>query len=334
MFKTLGVVITYRETEMTKKAIKSLISADVDVALVFNGWDESYRGWLDNLEQYIDFKFLNKNNVGFCRGNNQAMRLAIEKNYDYVFLLNNDAWIEEDCIKELIRKCKGNVGLLQPKVYKAWDKKLLDTTGLIFRYGNKYSWENGLGYVIDRGQNEIDEGQYDEVYNIVGCCACATLYKVKMIKEVGLFWEGLWSQGEDVEFSWRAYKHGWKAKFVPEAVSYHWRGYSLKKEKSEILGKSIRNLKKLWSVLSYRNWALTLLRHGNRKQKFFTGFMWMYVGYKSWFGKRLGRDDVEGKYIWLCSLALLSENYLSLMEMNYKILFESCGIQVGCLYND
>jgi len=161
----LGIVITYKETKMTEKAIQSLANADADIALVFNGWDESFRPWLDKNDNYIDFKFLNKSNLGFCKGNNQAMKLAMDKRYDFVFLLNNDAWIEVDCIHELIKEMKKDdkLGMVQPKVYKAWNSDILDTTGLIFRYGDKYSWEHGLGYVIDRGQNEYDEGQYDSI---------------------------------------------------------------------------------------------------------------------------------------------------------------------------
>jgi len=317
----LGVVITYRETKMINKAIKSLVNAECNVALVFNGWKETYRHWLDKNDKYIDFKFLNKQNVGFCRVVNQSMKLAIDKNYDFVFLLNNDAWIDEDCISELIKTAINNkrVGLLQPKVYKAWDKKIIDTTGIIFERGDQYSWVKGWGGVINRGENEHDIGQYDNIHNILGCDGCAALYKIKTLKNIGLFWEKLWSMHEVAELAWRAYKQGWKAKFVPTAVAYHWRGYTLKDKKCN------KNdpLKKLWDMLGYRNWALTLIRHGNQKQKLFTSAMWMYYGCKSWIGKRIGRNNIGGYYIWLCSLALLHEKYLVMMENAYKKLLQS-----------
>lgn len=325
-YKVLGVVITYKETEMTEKAICSLVDADVDVALVFNGWNENFRFWLDRNENYIDFKFLNKLNLGFCKGNNQALKLAVDKRYDYVFLLNNDAWIEADCIHELIGEFEKNnrLGMAQPKVYKAWDKRILDTTGLIFKYGNCYSWEDGLGYVIDRGQNEPDEGQYDSITDVIGCCACAVLYRVDMLRKVGLFWEKLWSTMEDVELSWRAHKQGWKTKFAPTAVAYHWRGYTLRDEKHD----KNNPLKKLWVLLGYRNWTLTLLRHGNMKQKLFTGTMWTYVGCKSWVGKQLGRNNIGGYHMWLCSLALLSKKYRNIMESVYINLMKKFNISI------
>ncbi len=314
--KILGIVITYKETKFTEKAIKSLISAGVDVALVFNGWDESYNSWIDKLEQYLDFKFLNRANIGFCKGNNQAMKTAIEKDYDYVFLLNNDAWIEKDCIEELVKigDKNENLGLLQPKVYKAWNKKLLDTTGLIFRHGNVYSWEDGYGYLIDRGENKIDENQYDEIQDILGCCGCSVLYKVKMLKEVGLFWEKLWSIFEDAELSWRAYKHGWKAKFVPEAIAYHWRGYTTNTAKSGNLNDDI---KKLWKLLFYRNFSLTFIRHGNKKQKIYAALFLNYTGFRGFIGKRIGRNNIGGYHIWLSGLALINDRFLTKVDKEF-----------------
>ena len=327
----LGIVITYKETEKTTKAIKSLYHAGVDIALVFNGWNDYYQRWLNKVDKYIDYKFLNKENLGFCEGNNQAMSLAIKKNYKYVFLLNNDAWVEQDCIEELIKVCEKNekIGLAQPKVYKAWNRRILDTTGLIFKYGNYYSWKCGLGYVIDRGMNEYDENQYDDKVNVIGCCACSVLYRIKMLKDVGLFWSKLWTMGEDVELSWRAWKFGWKAIYVPTAISYHWRGYTVR---GKYCSNNKDNLKILLELISYRNWALTLLRHGSLSQRIFTALMWKFVGTRSWAGKRLNRNEIGGYYIWLCSLALLSKYYSKIMEEEFSKLFKKANINFEINY--
>jgi len=130
------------------------------------------------MEEYIDFKFLNRQNAGFCKGNNMAMKFAIEKEYDYVFLLNNNAYIESDRIDKLTKVMEKNekVGMAQPKVYKTWNKNILDTTGHIFKYGNRYSWVNGFGgTTIDRGEFEEDVGQYNDKKRILGCCGCSVL---------------------------------------------------------------------------------------------------------------------------------------------------------------
>ena len=311
---TLGIVITYRETELCKKAIRSLVDAGADVALVFNGWDNKYRRWLDSVKHNLDYVFLNRQNLGFCIGNNQAMRVAIRDNYDYVFLLNNDAWVESDCIQELEKTLSkySKVGLAQPKVYKAWNRKLLDTTGHIFTYGDRYSWEKGLGILKDRGEYERDEGQYDCLVDIPSCCGCAVMYRVEMLKDVGLFWERLWSICEDVELSWRAHTCGWKARFAPEAISYHWRGYtSLKNDRKKIFKKQNFNL---WRYLFYRNWILILRRYGSEFQKKFEMLRFLILSLKCSIGSAFKLSTIDGKFIYLCSKAIFDNKYLNIIN--------------------
>ncbi|MGH7968154.1 MAG: glycosyltransferase family 2 protein, partial [Limisphaerales bacterium] len=40
-------------------------------------------------------------NLGFCEGNNRAAR---EARGDYLFFLNNDTWLEEDCLEKLVAR--------------------------------------------------------------------------------------------------------------------------------------------------------------------------------------------------------------------------------------
>jgi len=323
--KILGIVITYKETELCKKAIKSLANTGVDVALVFNGWSEKYLKWLDRFSGYIDYLFLNRNNIGFCRGNNQALSLAISERYDYAFLLNNDAWVEDDCITNLIRMCEKNekIGIAQPKVYKTWNKNVLDTTGVIFKYGDPYSWSNGFGFVINRGEGEPDNGQYDGKTTILSCDGCAGMYRVKMLREVGLFMEKLWSMHEVTELAWRAYYSNWRAIYTPDAVAHHTRGHTASNKNC-----IDSNLMTLWDLIGYRNLAIIFRKYGNRKQRIFTSILWMHVGARSLVGKYLGKNCIGGKYIWLCSLAILHDKYYVSMEKLFSKLFSKNNIML------
>ena len=44
----------------------------------------------------------NRNNLGFCKGNNIGIQLALEKKADYILILNNDTIIEPGFLKPLI----------------------------------------------------------------------------------------------------------------------------------------------------------------------------------------------------------------------------------------
>jgi GT2 family glycosyltransferase len=69
------------------------------------------------------------NNLGFGKGNNLGIALALEKGADYIFLLNQDAWVFEDTIKSLIEGMEANarLGILSPFHYYA-DETTPDTS--------------------------------------------------------------------------------------------------------------------------------------------------------------------------------------------------------------
>lgn len=57
-----------------------------------------------------------KQNLGFGTGNNVGLKMAIERKANYVFLLNQDAWVETDTIKNLVtaQQHKPQYGILSP----------------------------------------------------------------------------------------------------------------------------------------------------------------------------------------------------------------------------
>lgn len=62
----------------------------------------------DGSVEYIKERFseihliASQENLGFGRANNMAMRYALDHGCDYVFLLNQDAWVETDTFERLI----------------------------------------------------------------------------------------------------------------------------------------------------------------------------------------------------------------------------------------
>ncbi len=83
---------------------------------------------------------------------------------------------------------------------------------------------------IDRGERELDRGQYDALTNLFGVCGAAPVYRRKMLEDVRLsdeyFDEDFFAYFEDFDISWRAKLKGWNFGFVPGAIGYHYRGAS------------------------------------------------------------------------------------------------------------
>jgi GT2 family glycosyltransferase len=75
--------------------------------------------------------------------------------------------------------------------------------------------------VVDNGRHETEVNKYDRSLEILGASGGASLYRVKMLEEIGLFDEKFFAYYEDVDLSFRAQLYGWKVAYEPKAEVYH-----------------------------------------------------------------------------------------------------------------
>jgi|Deesub1362B_J571_1020462.scaffolds.fasta_scaffold00075_73 hypothetical protein len=193
----------------------------------------------------------NMANYGFASGNNIAIRFAMSVfEPRYILLLNNDVVVERNFLGYLVEFAEKDmkVGIVGPKILRKENPNIIDSTGHVFK----------LGRIVDRGEGEVDRGQYDSETNVVGFMAATVLYRTEMLRSIGLFDEDYFLCYEDAELSWRAYVNGWRAKYVPSAVVYHGKSVSTRKNK-ETSG--------FTSEFCTRNVIRTILRHGSATQK-------------------------------------------------------------------
>jgi GT2 family glycosyltransferase len=112
------------------------------------------------------------------------------------------------------------VGIVAAKLLRFDDPTILDSTGLFLnRYRRPY----------DRGQGEIDKGQYGNSLRVFGACGAAALYRRAMLVDIALddeyFDEDFFTYYEDVDLAWRAQLRGWKGRYASQAVATHVRGW-------------------------------------------------------------------------------------------------------------
>ena len=83
---------------------------------------------------------------------------------------------------------------------------------------------------LDKGQGELDTGQYDERSQCFGASGAAPLYRRAMLKDVAIdgeyFDEDFFAYREEVDLAWRSQLLGWTCAFAPRAVGYHDRAYT------------------------------------------------------------------------------------------------------------
>ncbi len=154
-------------------------------------------------------------NAGFAGAVNRGIEVALSDGAEFVALLNNDAVAAADWLERLLA-----TALAHPDAGTVTSKLMLDDRVHIDSTGDFYS---SWGWAYPRGRDEPDHGQYDEPqFREVFCgSGGASLYRVEMLKDVGLFDEDYFAYLEDQDIGFRAQLMGWKARYEPAAVAYH-----------------------------------------------------------------------------------------------------------------
>ncbi len=164
----------------------------------------------------LNIKYLghHSKNTGFCAGHNQIIR---ESKGSFVFLLNQDVILDKDFIKEAIKTFNQDkkIASVQGKVMQ-WREGFIDTTGMIMLKNRR---------TINRGQGQLDKGQFEKVEEIFGVDGAAPIHRKKALEDIKINDEYLdqdfFAYKDDVDLAWRLRLAGWKAFYQPKAIAYH-----------------------------------------------------------------------------------------------------------------
>lgn len=114
--KVFVVLVTYNGAHWIDKNIQSLLNSGYPVQIIAidnNSTDDS-AGLLANYPE-VDL-IRSADNLGFGKANNIGMKKALEQGADYVFLLNQDAWVFNGTIGSLLSKMElyPSFGIMSP----------------------------------------------------------------------------------------------------------------------------------------------------------------------------------------------------------------------------
>ncbi|HEY5267603.1 MAG TPA: glycosyltransferase family 2 protein [Candidatus Saccharimonadales bacterium] len=235
MPKTAVVVLNWNGKESIEDCLDSLLAQTfkAQIILIDNG---SVDGSLEIIQKkYPDIDLIiNQKNLGFAGGVNQGIERAIELNLDYVALFNDDAVADQHWLAHLVGSLDKNheVGIATCK-FMTIDRKKLDSTGDLYT-----SW----GLPFPRGRDEEVSTKYDDSTEVFGASGGASIYRIKMLSEIGLFDNDFFAYYEDIDISFRAQLAGWKVRYVFEAMAYHQIGASSSKIKGFTTYQTMKNL--------------------------------------------------------------------------------------------
>ena len=168
----------------------------------------------------------------------------------YLFL-DNDAFLEPGALGEMLAcaAAEPRVGIVAPKAYASLREGVLHLAGEI-------KVNLAASRVTAVGAGEPDAGQYDSERDIQTCSGFAMLVRRTVVQSVGRFDEAFFPPAwEDVDYSLRVRRAGYRIRYAPSAVVEH------------VGGRLGRGLRAEREVAKLRNWLRLVRKHGTRLDK-------------------------------------------------------------------
>lgn len=214
----LIVVLNWNGCEDTLACLESLVGLDYpsySVLVVDNGSTDL--SVVSIRERYPEVELIETGeNLGYAAGNNVGLRYALEHQYAYVLLLNNDTEVASDFLTPLVTICEqdATIGAVGPKIYFHSQPDTLWAAGAVIDWGS-----GGRTYM--RGMQEVDRGQFDDVEDVDFVTGCACLVRTSILSKVGLLDERFGMYYEETEWCTRIVRAGWRIVYVPNSKVWH-----------------------------------------------------------------------------------------------------------------
>jgi Predicted glycosyltransferases len=214
--KTCIIIVTYNAMAWIDKCLTSSYEQGLptDVFVVDNGSTDGTQDYIKtNFPEA--FFFQSGINLGFGKANNLGFEYALKNGYDYVYLLNQDAWLEKDTIQQLvaIQKRYPKYGILSPvqmtKDFKFIDRNLTKSLG-----------GDDCPHLI----SDLYNNTLKDVYSIKFVMAAHWLISCDCLKIIGGFAPIFPHYGEDDNYIQRALFFNYQVGICPHLKVVHDRG--------------------------------------------------------------------------------------------------------------
>ena len=153
-------------------------------------------------------------NLGFTGGHNVAIAQAMREDYDFIWLLNNDATVMPGTLCELIAEIQGHArcGAVSPILRDIHD-------GHIARCINSHDWDKRVSTrILDIEEARRFQEQHPQDAWVDGT---AVLFRVAALRETGPLDDRLFAYYDDNDIGVRLANNGWSSRCAFNATVFH-----------------------------------------------------------------------------------------------------------------
>jgi GT2 family glycosyltransferase len=229
------VIVNYNVKYFLEQALRSVLKAlhgiDAEVWVVDNNSSDGSVAMVEDKFPTVKLQ-ANKENLGFAKANNQAMRLC---SGEYVLLLNPDTIVEEDTFLKCIAFMDAH-----PEA-GALGVRMIDGTGRFLPESKRslptpmVSFFKIFGFSALFPKSTLF-GRYhlgflaeDQTHEVEVLSGAYMFMRKSALDKVGLLDEDFFMYGEDIDLSYRIIKGGYKNYYFADTRIVHYKGESTKK---------------------------------------------------------------------------------------------------------
>ncbi len=214
MKNVFAIIVTFNGLKWIDNCFGSLTNSSLPIKIIAidNASTDSTPEYIRKHYPEVDL-IENEKNLGFGQANNIGIRKAYDAGADYVFLLNQDAWVEKDTIEKLVAVAEKNpeFGIVSPMHLNG------KGDALDFNFSNWIGPNYCNGFYSDLFLGKLE----DRIYKTDYVNAAAWLLNPKCIETVGGFNPLFFVYGEDDNYLQRTHYHKLKVGVYPSARIFH-----------------------------------------------------------------------------------------------------------------
>lgn len=185
----------------------------VKTIVIDNGSTDSTTDYIQRNYSEVELHIMD-HNLGFGQANNFGIKIALENHCDFVYLLNQDAYVYPDMFEELLKTyfeaiSNLNVGIISPLH--------------LYRDGEHFDFQF-KGYMYNIAPNMTEDALLSRIkpyYEVEGVPAAGWLLPRKTLENIGGFDPIFFHYGEDHNYFQRTKYHGMMTIVVPSAKMIH-----------------------------------------------------------------------------------------------------------------
>jgi len=254
-FQLTIIIVNFNTKNLLKKNLTSIYkytkNLDFEIIVVDNASKDGSKEMVK--KEFPQVKLIeNKENLGFSKANNQAIKISKGK---YILLLNSDTEIKDNIFKKMLdfMEKNQNAALISPKIlFKngQLDQVVRGEIDLLSAFLSIFG--------IKRERYFLKNWNPIEPVEVKRIAFTAALFRKKVFKEVGLLDSDFVIYFEDADYCKRLTKKGFKIYYLPQISLFHFGGASSTFNYEKTLNHYICSLKLFYQKHEAKKYPLFL----------------------------------------------------------------------------